>query len=239
MTRQHRRLPRILATTLMALLVLSAPSATVSAHQPWFEETDITAAAPWQIADPSVSLALYASLDPTNDVDYFTFDGVEGEVVLVGLSIPAIEGQSLFAPEIALLGPGFATADLPAQIVTTEGDGVYQLAAVTGETTLFSEPFSRTDYWERQEERIALPANSRYTIVVWHAEGERGRYTLAVGDQEIPGGDRAFRSRLPGYWTPLPPPAAPLAEQSAPSAPRFPHGQDADSVAGPRPGCRR
>ena len=135
----------------------------------------------------------------------------------------------------ALLGPGFASADLPAQIATTQADGAYQLATVTGETTLFREPFSRTDYWERQEERIALPASGRYTIVVWHAGGERGRYTLAVGDQEIPGGDRAFRTRLPGYWTPLPP----LAEQSAPSAPRFPHGQDADSVAGPRPGCRR
>ena len=77
-----------------------------SAHQPFFEDKDFTAKAPGTVKDPTVSTALYATLDSPRDVDYVTFDGKRGDSVLIGLTIPAIDGQENFTPTVAIMGPG-------------------------------------------------------------------------------------------------------------------------------------
>ena len=45
---------------------------------------------------------------------------------------------------------------------------------------------------------IPLPANGRYSVAVWHEQGQVGRYTFVVGDRELPGGGLAFPFKL---WT--------------------------------------
>jgi hypothetical protein len=44
-------------------------------------------------------------------------------------------------------------------------------------------------------------------LTSWHPDGAVGRYTLVVGDREIPGGDVAFPFKLRSFWTPVPEPA--------------------------------
>jgi hypothetical protein len=78
------------------------------------------------------------------------------------------------------------------------------LPSLQGETTSFYEPFSRTSYWERQEERVTLPADGVYTVAVWHNKGQLGRYTFVIGDRERLGGDPAFGRKLRSFWTPVP-----------------------------------
>lgn len=188
---------------LLGVTLIVTRVAPLWAHQPYFEATDTTAAAPWRLADPTVSVALYFTLDRDTDVDYATFEGAAGQVVLVGLSIPQIEGQENFTPQVAVLGPDLSGGQLPAAVTVPAGSGAYRLAPVEGEAPIFFEPFSRTRYYRRQQERITLPTDGRYVIAVWSDQGAVGRYTLVVGDREIFGGDPAFGAKIGRYWQPV------------------------------------
>jgi hypothetical protein len=174
-----------LALALLALTVMPA-----LAHQPFFEAGDITAEQPWTVQDPTISTALYATLDRAGDVDYFAFEGRKGQRILLEMTIPQIAGQELFAPEMALTGPG-----LPA--------GGRVIPALRGPAETFNEPFSRTSYWERQSERVTLPADGRYVVAVWHAAGDVGRYVFVIGDRERMGGDPLFGVKMREYWAPV------------------------------------
>jgi hypothetical protein len=197
----------------LALLLLVLSALPASAHRPYFEEADITADKPWSVSDPTISTAIYATLDTRSDADYYAFDGRKGQRILLSLTIPQIAGQEQFAPEMALLGPGLGAASLPARaslpdrVVNAAGEGVQLIPALVGDAKSFYEPFSRTSYWERQEEIVTLPADGRYVVAVWNAEGAVGRYTFVIGDKERPGGDLAFGRKLRSYWTPVPEPA--------------------------------
>jgi hypothetical protein len=195
---------------LLAAVLISIGAATVWAHRPYFEDQDIRPEAPWQVDDPTISTALYATLESAQDVDYYTFQGESGQTILLALTIPQIEGQDLFAPTMVLMGPGLPEADLPRQVNHSRGSGALVLTPVTGPAPTFFEPFSRTAYWDRQEERVSLPADGTYTVAVWHPEGEVGRYVFVVGDRELPGGDPAFALKMRTYWTPIGTPTRPL-----------------------------
>jgi hypothetical protein len=208
-------------TLLLALVVLAVAVVPALAHRPYFEEKDIAADNPWQIDDPTISTAIYATLDSPADVDYFAFDGRKGQAILLSLTIPQIAGQELFAPDMALLGPGLPSGDLPAQVSSPAGSGALTIPALTGPAKTFYEPFSRTSYWERQEQTVTLPVDGRYVVAVWHPQNQVGRYTFVIGTKERLGGDLAFGRKLRSYWTPVPTPApasdSPAAAQPAPA----------------------
>jgi hypothetical protein len=207
--------------------MLLAAAHPALAHQPFFEDQDFTAAAPGRVKDPTVSTALYATLESRSDVDYVTFEGRRGQKILIGITIPAIAGQEEFAPTVALLGPGLPDGELPAQVArplvggaaagsagsergaSGEQEGAIVWPAPAGEAPVFFEPFSSTSYWERQEDRVELPEDGQYTVAVWSDRGALGRYTLVVGDREVFGGDPAFGVKLGTYWTAVPQPSEP------------------------------
>jgi len=200
---------RILATLSFVTLLLVGSTLAASAHQPFFEDSDFTSTAPGIVKDPTISTALYATLDAKGDVDYVTFQGKKGQVVLLGLTIPAIEGQEEFTPTLALIGPGLPAGTLPNALTAPTKTGVAILRAEPGPASTFFEPFSRTSYWERQEERFTLPADGQFTVAVWSETGQTGRYTLVVGDREVMGGDPAFPFKLHSFWTPVEPAQSP------------------------------
>jgi hypothetical protein len=210
--RRIKLLSLVLGLLLMGMVVSSA-----LAHQPYFEEKDIKAEHPWEIDDPTISTALYATLDSRGDVDYFSFEGMAREVILLELTIPQVAGQEDFAPTMALMGPGLPDADLPDEVVVPEGEGVLVIEPPQGPATTFYEPFSGTSYWERQEQRVTLPAGGHYVVAVWHREGEVGRYTFVIGQKEKLGGDLAFPLKMRSYWTPVEAPAAEPAPEPAPA----------------------
>lgn len=210
-----------LSLALFAAVLAVSPA---SAHRPYFEEDDIGAAKPWQFDDPTISTVVYAALHTASDVDYFSFDGRQGERILLEITIPQIEGQENFAPSLALLGPGLADSALPARVDRPAGAaGVLEIPAPAGPATTFFEPFSRTSYWERQSQRVTLPADGRYTVAVWHPTGEVGRYGFVIGDKERPGGDLAFMRKLRSYWTPVQP-AGETTDAAPPSIPQDKRG---------------
>lgn len=200
-----RRSLRILVILSFVALLLVGSTLAASAHQPFFEDNDFTASAPGHVEDPTVSTALYATLEAKTDVDYVTFQGKQGQVVLLGLTIPAIAGQEGFTPTLALIGPGLPARSHPDAITVPAKNGAIILRARQGPATTFFEPFSRTSYWERQEERFTLPADGQFIVAVWSDTGQTGRYTLVVGDREVMGGDPAFPLKLRSFWTPVEP----------------------------------
>jgi len=205
-----------LAALGLSILLLMITVRPAFAHQPYFEDTDTTAKTPWSIADPTISLALYFTLDSPTDVDYFTFAGHAGQTILLSMTIPQIEGAEHFTPTLALLGPGLPKINLPAQVVQPAKTGALLLRAPSGQAPLFFEPFSRTRYWRRQQGRVTLPVAGQYVVAIWSETGQVGRYTFAPGDREIFGGDPAFASKLRAYWTPVKSPDAPAPPPSKP-----------------------
>lgn len=182
---------------LVAFIVSLIPAL---AHQPFFEETDFTADSPAQIKDPTISTAKYATLETPSDVDYYSFNGIAGQSILLSITIPQISGQENFTPTMALMGPGLSPGDLPPQVVKPQGSGVLILPSPANATS-FYEPFSRTSYWTRQEQYVTLPANGSYSVAVWDDEGQVGRYVFVIGDREVLGGDPAFPLKMGSYWT--------------------------------------
>jgi hypothetical protein len=193
---------------IIALVFAFAVVAPVLAHQPFFEEADIQPDAPWKIDDPTISTALYATLESPTDVDYFAFEGMTGQSILLEITIPQIEGQEEFAPTMALFGPGLPTdpsvTDILPQVARPDDAKALLLPAVPGPAHEFFEPFSRTAYWERQGERVTLPSDGHYIVAVWHDAGQIGRYVFVIGDKERLGGDPAFPIKMEKYWTPVP-----------------------------------
>ncbi len=193
----------LLCALMFSLILIVVATVPALAHRPYFEEEDIGPDAPWPVDDPTISTAVYATLESATDVDYFTFEGQAGQVILLALTIPQIEGQADFAPTLALMGPGLPGADLPGHVICPDEAGALEIAPLPGPAPTFFEPFSRTSYWDRQEERVTLPANGRYVVAVWHPEGQVGRYVFVVGDKERLGGDPAFPLKMRDYWTPV------------------------------------
>jgi hypothetical protein len=193
----------MLFTLVLSLTLSVFLAGPVQAHRPYFEDDDIRAEAPWAVDDPTISTAIYATLESQDDVDYFTFEGLEREVILLALTIPQIAGQEDFAPTMALIGPGLPEAELPERLVMSPGTGALPFEPPLGPPPTFYEPFSRTSYWERQEARVALPAAGAYVVAVWHPEGQVGRYTIVIGEKERLGGDPAFPFKMRSYWTPV------------------------------------
>ena len=189
-------IPPIFAISLLFLLVPAL------AHQPFFEDKEFTADNPGHIEGPTVSTAMYATLETPTDVDYYIFNGSIGQSILLSITIPQITGQENFTPTMALMGPGLPTADLPRQIAGPQDTGVLILPSPANATAFF-EPFSRTSYWTRQDQYAKLPANGSYSVAVWDDNGQVGRYVFVIGDREIPGGDLAFPLKMRNYWTPV------------------------------------
>lgn len=187
-----------------AVLVTLAIAPPASAHQPFFEETDLTYDAPYLIRDPNVSVAYYATLDSAHDVDYYVLDGTAGQQIFLEMTIPQIAGQENFAPTLAMIGPGFPKTELP-HAVQTPTDAGAQILTPPATGRAFFELFSGTSYWDRQKEFVTLPASGRYLIAVWHPEGVVGRYVFVSGTREELGGDLAFPIKMRDYWKPVVP----------------------------------
>jgi hypothetical protein len=184
----------------IAYLALQPPA---MAHQPSFEDNDIKADNPWLIHDPTISTAVYATLETPNDVDYYSFNGNRGQTIFLSITIPQIVGQENFTPIMGLLGPGLPSGNLPKQVTAQTNTGVLILPPANA--TPFFEPFSRTSYWTRQEQHVTLPDNGSYMVAVWDEEGQVGRYVFVIGEKEVLGGDLAFPFKMGNYWTPFVP----------------------------------
>lgn len=192
---------------ILTVLVLLACVSLVSAHQPICEFADLTAAAPWEVPDPTISYAYFGNVYPPYDTDYFTFDAQAGQSILLSMSIPATDRfeQDIFLPQLAVLGPGLPRdlpAALPGSLLLPTGQGAL-IVPLGDAPAWFYEPFGRVHFWNWDNYYFEAPQDSRYTVALWHPEAEIGRYTFVIGEKEVFGGDMECFLTFAQYWTPL------------------------------------
>ena len=192
---------------LVTVFVLLACASLVSAHQPVCEFADLTATAPWQVPDPTISYAYFGNVYPPNDIDYFTFDAAVGQSILLSMSIPSTDKNEvdIYLPQMAVLGPGLPRdlpEELPGALLLPAGHGA--LMAPLGDTpSWFYEPFGRVHFWNWDNYYFQAPQDASYTVALWHPEAEIGRYTFVIGEKEVFGGDMECFLAFAAWWTPI------------------------------------
>lgn len=162
---------------------------TRPSHKPLFKSGDIsTPGRALTIPDPAVSWAVYASLDHVGEVDYYTFQAKASFPLYAQITIPAINGLQQYGPTLALIGPGLPAPTGATPFTPPSGGGVYiQPTANLGTADAFYEPFTQTNYWNRQTLQHSLPASGTYYLAVYtgaSAGVKIGKYVLAVGQRE-------------------------------------------------------
>ena len=162
------------------------------------------------------------------------------ESIEIGMTIPQIAGQEEFAPSVGVIAAGLdssAVSELPEEVRTLVSAQTGATVLEPVEASFFFEPFSRTAYWRRQRQTVTFPVEGPVFVVVWHAASAVGRYTLVVGQREVPGGESGFGRKLKEYWTPVNP--GPTSEGGSPvraDADATPTTADTEAVneSGPR-----
>ncbi len=201
-----------LASTLIMLFVMATGSSY--AHQPFCETADLNTANAWQVPDSEVSYAYFGNLYPAVDADYFVFDAVAGQEVLISLSIPDIEGQEDYDPVIAVFGPGLDDdMDIPAHVVAPEGQGGI-IVPLGEEPVHWFEEFGRQWYWNWENFFFEAPESAKYTVIMWHEEQKIGRYSFVIGEREEFGDDMQCMASLGNFWTPLIEGESPYTEEA-------------------------
>lgn len=148
-----------------------------------------------------VSRAAYRVLAESGEVDRYRFDARAGTPVYIQMTIPRIARFADFAPtfvvvsdatdfanvSIARVADGIVRIDDPEIREHLRLDASQHFLSVDSDgsaPTPFHEPFTGTDYWERQSILFTAPATGRYEIEVFDHEGKLGKYVLATGREE-------------------------------------------------------
>lgn len=176
------------------LLILMA--GVVGAHRPLFVEQETSIEQPEIIPDPDVSWAVYAELEPGEDVDYYQFTVPEGGLeFFTQLLVPHRREFADFQPTVALIGAGLPSIESEVPFAVPQDTGAVTIPWQDKE--IFFEPFTQTRYYMAQEFRKHLEAGTWY-LAVYHPQGDGGKYTLAVGERE----DWAWQDifAFPGMW---------------------------------------
>lgn len=197
----------VIQILLAGVLILVVPLPQIQAHQPFCEFADTTAAAPWPVPDPRISYAFFGNVYPAGDIDYFSFEAEAGQLVLLSLSIPAVdqEDQDIYTPMMAALGPGLPRdlpPELPKDLLIPRGHGA-QLVPLGDAPAWFYEPFGGVHFWNWDNFFFQAAQDATYTVALWHPEAEIGRYSFVIGQREEFGGDLECFMTFNIYWSPI------------------------------------
>ncbi len=176
--------------SLFLLLFLLTTTFVVSGHKYLETEGGNGREDPILVSDHQISWAAYEELEGEDQVDYYRFTANSGEEIYASLLVPKIDRLSQFKPELGLIGPG-----LEKNTGDTNTEGQFPLEVKDDEDLLikrfegensesFFEPFTQTDYWERQVIRKTVTEDGTYHLGVWSQEGQTGKYVLAIGEKE-------------------------------------------------------
>ncbi len=171
-----------------ALLLISANIAR--AHLPIFVAplSNSARSSAVHIDDPNILWAVYAQLTKPNEVDYYTFEGKQGQKIAVSLLVPKVAALANFGVDAALIGQGFEQPAQALPFVLQSGEGaVVQRDSAHNSDDIFDEPFTGTAYWNRQIMNAVLPSDGTFTLAVYNTQRAVGKYVLAIGEKEVYG----------------------------------------------------
>jgi hypothetical protein len=161
-------------------------AASVHAHVPYFESTDLTHDAPFVISDVEQSKAVYAYLETEDDQDHYLLLVREPSRLYVKIIIPYCQSYQDFRPSFAVTGPGLPVPDthLPFEVPEGHGAIVMHEAPSGAKRPSMYEFFSDQFYYEGPIIDIDVEDTGDYRLVYWQPDGEIGDYVAIVGRRE-------------------------------------------------------
>lgn len=179
----------------LTLAILVLVGGTVSAHRPIFVETENTGPdQPVAIPNPEISWAVYARLT-AGKAEYYEFSVPEEGMQLFAQLLVPTPAPGNFRPSLVLIGPGLAPEEPGIPVEVPPGMGAMVLP--WQEKELFFEPFTQTRYHMAEELRTDL-GQGKYFLAIFEPQGQGGKYTLAVGEEERWSWRDIFA--FPGIW---------------------------------------
>ncbi len=165
-----RRVPALVATTLIAAVAGLVPASSALAHDPIFLTDDQTTpdTGPY-LPDGAISWAIYGVFPEAGQTRGFEFDLREGDDLYIGLLIPNLE------PELSL-----PDAELPYAELTLPDGTVRMLEPEIRE--VFDEQFSQTSYVTLVEIKESAVAG-RHSVLI-HSRAP-SRFVVPVGEREV------------------------------------------------------
>lgn len=173
--------PRLIQiAALTALMVLTMP--LIAAHVPQFGQGGGGLNDAREVDDPTKSWVIYTSHDGSDRVSYYKLSLKKGDRILLGLIVPAPEGQRGFSPDMVLMGPGLEdNGTVPPQVQET-GEG-HVVITSDMPSQLVYEPFSPSVFYELARIEMDAPADGDYYVAVYNGPNG-GDYGLVVGKRE-------------------------------------------------------
>lgn len=189
------------------LILITIPNA--SAHKLIDSDENYSYDTATVIPDITLSRAIYAEIEP-NLQNYYAFNGQKDTKFFGEIVIPIKDSPSLLEPKLAIVGDVSSISTIRSQVLSpnapcdlshTMGSGCFYditnsfpyplptgKSAIVFENSLdlpteqFYEPFSMTDYSQRQTISFTIPDESLYYIVVYSDDlFDDNSYTLATG----------------------------------------------------------
>jgi len=167
------------------------------AHKPIFADaTARDAEHAVLVRNVDISMVAYPPATAQSPQVWLAFDGKKGKEIEVQLGVPRIARLKELRPSVAVVGPGLPAWQGAFQIPPKLG-GVVLDSAAGPEPKAFHEPFTGTNSWLFEKQKLILPESGRYYLVGYLPNQAQGKFWLAVGYKEAYGfGDWL---RLPGW----------------------------------------
>lgn len=172
---------RTIAPLLLVVLLSATAAAPVAlAHVPQLPSEGETLATATTVEDPAKSWALYGELEGAGHPWYFRMELAAGDRIWLSLLTP--EEDDIFAPSLALMGPGLAPEGAVPPFVEVPEDASAVVYNGTRDGAEY-EPFTPGAYFHTVEVDEKAPANGTYYVAVYD-DTRGGAFSLAVGYKE-------------------------------------------------------
>jgi len=172
------------ATLAVGLLLWGS---TALAHKPIFSDgsaRDAEHAAP--VKDVDVSMVAYHLATPQSPQVWLVFEAKKGKEIEFQLGVPQIARLKELRPSVAVVGPGLPRWQGAFRIPPEFGGAAFNTAG-GAEPKAFHEPFTGTDSWLFEKQRLTLPESGRYYLVGYLPNQTQGKFWLAFGYKEAYG----------------------------------------------------
>jgi MYXO-CTERM domain-containing protein len=175
-----------------------AAAAVASAHQPFFAKgTEISADTAFVIPDAEIARVVYKEVECPNTPLWLRLDAAAGTPLHLALGVPAIAALADFRPRLYLLGPGLSPPEPALPFELPAGLGALEIATAGAMAPpVYHDDFTDTDSWILAGRTEVLPADGTYYIVADSSLDVRGRLSVSIGTEELPGSEPNARVRL-------------------------------------------
>jgi hypothetical protein len=135
------------------------------------------------VGDVDVSMVAYHAATPQAPRVWIAFDGKKGMEVELQLGVPRLERLEDARPAAAIVGPGLPQWQGDFDVPRGLGGVIFETARGAGPKT-FHEPFTGTNSWLFEKQKVVLPETGRYYLVGYLPDRGEGKFWLASGFRE-------------------------------------------------------